>query len=119
MFFLLSGSEDGHTQKREASAGTNSLCFFLFPPSAWYDLIFILYSFSSAALRDGRTQIFFSRFLQGELIRQFFFLFLLSARIFPACQLVRIKGKNILPWESPREVAAALLEFSSNSVALQ
>ena len=34
-----------------------------------------------------------------------------SAQSLPSCQLITLPGKNVVPWESPRESAAAILDF--------
>jgi pimeloyl-ACP methyl ester carboxylesterase len=37
-----------------------------------------------------------------------------AARSLDSCRLLTLAGKNVLPWENPRETAAALLEFSTS-----
>ena len=37
--------------------------------------------------------------------------------LIPSCQLVRIAGKNVLPWESARDTAAAILDMAQTITA--
>lgn len=37
-----------------------------------------------------------------------------SAASLASCELITLPGKNVVPWESPREAASAILEFCKN-----
>ena len=48
------------------------------------------------------------------LIEVFYTTPLLESLSLASCRLLTLAGKNVVPWENPRETAEALLEFSTS-----